>query len=95
MSVRTITRGLIRGVSWKNPVVSTVVHAVDPVDSLVRRINGQHCLPPYSVRARSVGIGPDIGGKEFVQVGRSICELLKAHAALTPDTNTLEIGCGC
>lgn len=95
MSVRTIARGLIHGVSWKNPVVNTVVHAVDPVDSLVRRINGQHYLPPYSVRARSVGIRPDIGGKEFVQVGRAVCNLLKEHAALDPKSKTLEIGCGC
>lgn len=95
MSVRTIARGLIRGVSWKNPVVSTMVHAVDPVDSLVRRMNGQNHLPPYSVRARSVGIRPDIGGKEFVQVGNSICNLLQAHAGLSPESKTLEIGCGC
>lgn len=38
MSVRTIARGLIGGVSWKNPVVNTMVHAVDPVDFLVRSI---------------------------------------------------------
>ncbi len=95
MSVRTIARGLFRGVSWKNPVVSTVAHAVDPVDSLVRRVNGQAHLPPYSIRARSVGIRPDIGGKEFIQVGRTICNLLKTHAALASDSKTLEIGCGC
>ncbi len=95
MSLRTMARGLMRGVSWKNPVVNTAVHAVDPVDSLLRRINGQGYLPPYSVRARSAGIRLDIGGKEFLQVGRTICNLLIAHAALTPDSNTLEIGCGC
>ena len=95
MSVRTIARGLLRGVSWKNPVVNTLVHAVDPVDSLIRRINGQYYLPPYSVRARSVGIRPDIGGKEFIQVGRAIANLLKVHAALAPKSKTLEIGCGC
>lgn len=95
MSVRTIARGLIGGVSWKNPVVNTMVHAVDPVDFLVRRINGQYYLPPYSVRARSAGIRPDIGGNEFVQVGKTICNLLKEHAALSPRSMTLEIGCGC
>lgn len=95
MSVRTLARGLIRGVSWKNPVLNTMVHAVDPVDSLVRRINGQQHLPPYSVRARSVGIRPDIGGKEFVHVGETIRNLLVTHAALKPDSKTLEIGCGC
>jgi len=95
MSVRTIARGLIRGVTWKNPVVNTAVHAVDPVDSLVRRINGQQHLPPYSVRARSAGIGTDIGGREFIKVGRTICNLLITHAALEPESKTLEIGCGC
>ena len=95
MSVRTVARSLIRGVSWKNPVISTALHAIDPVDSLVRRINGQSFLPPYSVRARSAGIRPDIGGREFLQVGREIRGLLETHAGLTPASKTLEIGCGC
>lgn len=95
MSVRTIARSLIRGVSWKNPVVNTAVHAVDPLDSLVRCIQGRGHLPPYSVRARSVGIRPDIGGREFEQVGGAIRSLLIDHAGLTPDSKTLEIGCGC
>lgn len=95
MSIRTIARGLIRGVSWKNPVVNMMLHAIDPVDSVVRRIQGRSHLPPYSIRARSVGIGPDIGGKEFVLVGETIRGLLQAHASLTPGCRTLEIGCGC
>jgi SAM-dependent methyltransferase len=95
MSIRTAARGLIRGVSWKNPVVSVMVHAVDPFDSVARRIRGRAYLPPYSVRARSVGIRPDIGGSEFVRDGMTICALLRKHAGLTPDCKTLEIGCGC
>lgn len=95
MSIRTVARGLIRGVSWKNPVVSVMVHAVDPVDSVARRIRGRSHLPPYSVRARSVGIRPDIGGAEFVRDGMTIGALLRKHAGLTPDSRTLEIGCGC
>lgn len=95
MSIRTVARGLIRGVSWKNPVVNMMVHAVDPVDSMARRIHGRSHLPPYSVRARSVGIRPDIGGREFIQVGATISSLLRTHAGLTPDSRTLEIGCGC
>jgi SAM-dependent methyltransferase len=95
MSIRTVARGLIRGVSWKNPVVSVMVHAVDPVDSVARRIRGRSHLPPYSVRSRSVGIRPDIGGGEFVRDGMTIGALLRKHAGLTPDSRTLEIGCGC
>jgi SAM-dependent methyltransferase len=95
MSLRTVARGLIRGVSWKNPVVSVMVHAVDPVDSVARRIHGRSHLPPYSVRSRSVGIRPDIGAGEFVRDGMTIGGLLRKHAGLTPDSRTLEIGCGC
>lgn len=95
MSIRTVARGLIRGVSWRNPVVSVMVHAVDPVDSVARRIRGRAHLPPYSVRARSVGIRPDIGGSEFIRDGMTIGALLRRHAGLTPECKTLEIGCGC
>ena len=95
MSIRTVARGVIRGVSWKNPVVRVMVHAVDPLDSVARRIRGRSHLPPYSVRSRSVGIRPDIGGAEFVRDGMTIGALLRKHAGLTPDSRTLEIGCGC
>lgn len=95
MSIRTVARGLMGGVSWQNPVVNAMVHAVDPVDSVARRIRGRSHLPPYSVRARSVGIRPDIGGGEFVRDGMTIGGLLRKHAGLTPDSRTLEIGCGC
>lgn len=72
MSIRAKARGLIRGVSWKNPLVNVVVHAVEPVDSVARRMRGRSHLPPYSIRARSVGIRPDIGGREFVSDGMDI-----------------------
>lgn len=96
MSLRTFARGWVRGVSWKNPVVSVAIHAIDPLDSLARRMGGKLYLPPYSVRARSIGISSrDIGGKEFVQVGGEMASLLRTHAALTPDSKVLEVGCGC
>ncbi|MGH9640515.1 MAG: methyltransferase domain-containing protein, partial [Bryobacteraceae bacterium] len=95
MSIRTVARGLIRGVSWKNPVVGAMVCAIDPLDSVARRMRGRSHLPPYSVRARSVGIRPDIGGAEFLRDGLTVGALLRKHAALTPGSRTLEIGCGC
>ncbi|MFP5275477.1 MAG: class I SAM-dependent methyltransferase [Acidobacteriota bacterium] len=95
MSLRTMARGLVKGVTWKNPVVNLAVHAVDPIDSIARRIGGRSHLPPYSIRARSVGIRNDIGGSEFVQVGQRMGDLLRTYAGLTPESNVLEIGCGC
>lgn len=95
MSIRAKARGLIRGVSWKNPLVNVVVHAVDPVDSVARRMHGRSHLPPYSIRARSVGIRPDIGGREFVSDGITNAGLLQRYAGLTPESKMLEIGCGC
>ncbi len=95
MSLRTMARGLVKGVTWKNPVVNLAVHAVDPIDSIARRIGGRSHLPPYSIRARSVGIRNDIGGSEFVQVGQRMGDLLRTYAGLTPESKVLEIGCGC
>jgi hypothetical protein len=49
-------RLLLPGVSWKHPLVELAVHALDPVDSLVRAVRGARHLPPYSVRIRSNGL---------------------------------------
>jgi SAM-dependent methyltransferase len=95
MSIRTVARGLVRGVTWRNPIVNVAVHAVDPLDSLARRMNGLAHIPSYSIRARSVGIRNDIGGREFLQMGRRMSDLLHAHAGLTSASKVLEIGCGC
>ena len=95
MSLRTMARGLVKGVTWKNPVVNLAVQAIDPIDSIARRIGGRSHLPRYSIRARSVGIRNDIGGREFVQVGQRMGDLLRTYAALTPESKVLEIGCGC
>ena len=88
-------RSMVGGVTWKNPVVSAVVHTIDPIDSIVRRIKGLGHLPAYSIRVRSNGIRQDIGGEAFVLVGRRIGSLLRKYAALTPNSEVLEIGCGC
>jgi SAM-dependent methyltransferase len=95
MSVRTLARRWIRGVTWKNPIVNVVVHAADPVDFIVRGMKGRLHLPPYSIRVRSNGVRRDIGGEGFVQVGRTITRLLGVRAQLAPESRVLEIGCGC
>lgn len=95
MTIRSFARGLIHGVTWKNPFVNVVVHSADPVDFIVRAVSGRRSLPPYSIRVRSNGVRQDIGGKGFILVGRQIVNLLRAQAGLKPDSRVLEVGCGC
>lgn len=95
MSIRSLARRYIRGVSWNNPTISVALKVADPVDNIVRQMNGHRHLPPFSIRVRSIGISQDIGGTRFVQLGRQVTNLLRAHAGLTPDSRVLEIGCGC
>jgi len=95
MSIRSLARRSIRGVSWNNPVISVALRAANLVDYSVRRVNGHSHLPPFSIRVRSIGISLDIGGARFVQLGRQVTNLLREHAGLTPDSRVLEIGCGC
>jgi SAM-dependent methyltransferase len=95
LSIRSLARSMIRGATWQNPLVSVVLHMTDPLDFIVRRIKGRSYLPPFSIRVRSAGISQDIGGNGFIEEGRLIAKLLRTHALLTPDSKTLEIGCGC
>lgn len=83
------------GVSWKNPLVDLAVHALDPLDSLVRAARHARHLPPYSVRIRSNGLRRQFGGARFLRDGRAIREFLVELAGLTPVSRVLEIGCGC
>lgn len=85
----------LRGVSWQNPIVNIAVHAVDPFDYVVRRMNGRGHIPRYSARVRSVGIKGDIGAADFQKKSRNATTLLRKFAGLTPDSKILEIGCGC
>jgi len=88
-------RSHLKGVSWQNPLVNIAVHAVDPVDYVVRTMNGRGHIPRYSARVRSVGIKGDIGAKDFQKGGRKAANLMRTYAALTPESKILEIGCGC
>jgi SAM-dependent methyltransferase len=95
MSIHSLARRVISGVTWKNPLVTVFVHAVDPVDFIVRSMNGRGHLPPYSIRVRSNGVRQDIGGAGFVAVGDQITTLLCTYASLGQKSRVLEIGCGC
>jgi SAM-dependent methyltransferase len=95
MSVKSLVRRWIHGASWRNPILNAGLHAADPADYIVRRLRGYHSLPPYSIRVRSVGVRGDIGGTKFVQGGKQITAMLQKYAFLTPNSNVLEIGCGC
>lgn len=86
---------LIPGVTWQHPVVSAVLHGLDPVDWMVRAARGLSHLPPLTIRVRSNGLRGQFGGTKFVRLGKSFADELVAQADLKPDCKVLEIGCGC
>lgn len=95
LSPRRIYNRLSCGVSWKNPAISALVHAADPVDYAIRKLKGRAYLPPFSIRVRSNGVRGDIGGAGFVGAAQQITGLIREYAGLAPDSKVLEIGCGC
>ena len=94
-SVVTQARKKFRGISWRNPFVSTVLHVLDPLDYLVRTSRRLSHLPRYSIRVRSTGTIRQFGGRRFVSKGNYLSRLLQEHAQLSPDSHVLEVGCGC
>jgi ubiquinone/menaquinone biosynthesis C-methylase UbiE len=90
-----MVRRITRGASWDHPIIKFALYAIDPADYVVRRLKRHPDLPPYSVRARSIGIRGDLGGSGFVEGGRKIAGMLRKYASMTPDSKVLEIGCGC
>jgi SAM-dependent methyltransferase len=91
--IREFTKSI--GVIWQNPVLNVVFRAIDPVDRVFCWINGLGYLPAYTVRIRSLGIRHQLGGRRFAAYGETVRRLLKQHACLTPESQVLEIGCGC
>ena len=63
--------------------------AVNPVDALVRRINGLERYPPIHLR-RQVGCLGDIGG-----AGPEFVTYLKLLAGLKAGQSLWDVGCGC
>lgn len=94
MGLYSFIRKYYKGVSWTNPTVSAALNVIDPIDSVVRRVNGLNYLPKFSARVRSNGIRGQFGGKRFNHYGKLTASLLQTLAKLTPESNVLEIGCG-
>jgi len=95
MAISQAVKNMFKGISWRNPMINFVLHALDPFDSIIRRANGLGHLPPYSTRVRSNGVTGQFGGQRFAYYGKIICQLLQNHAFLKPESRILEIGCGC
>ncbi len=66
-----------------------LLKVLDPLDALVRRINGKQHYPPLHLRWE---VGPLRG---FETAGAEYRLLLKLAAGLRPDSSLLDIGCGC
>ena len=90
-----LARRRFKGISWRNPIIHLILHALDPFDNLVRRRGDLSYLPVYSTRVRSNGIQGQFGGRRFAYVGNSIAQLLQEQAQLAPTSQVLEVGCGC
>jgi SAM-dependent methyltransferase len=95
MSIRSFIGRQIHRIGWNYPVVNLAVKVADPVDYMVRLMNGNRHIPRLSIRVRSVGITLDLGGSSFLQHGKHFADLLRTYAKLAPDSKVLEIGCGC
>lgn len=95
MPTRLVGARLKAGATWKSLLFTFALHLIDPADYVVRVLKGHRKIPPFSVRARSIGAQRNFGGSRFVEGGRQIAAMLQKYAALTPDSRVLEIGCGC
>ncbi len=93
--MRSFVKKFVKGVAWQNPAINVVLKVIDPIDSVLCRINGNQGLPSYSVRVRSNGFNGQLGGKRFAKNGRVLQSLLQQHCEITPSSDILEIGCGC
>lgn len=83
------------GASWHYPVLNMIFALIDPLDYLMRTVNGLSYVPKYSIRVRSNGISHQFGGKRFYALGNRLAELLQTYAGLNNQSHVLEIGCGC
>jgi SAM-dependent methyltransferase len=93
--MRLEARHLFKRISWRDPFISFVFNVLDPFDQVVREWRELNHLPKYSTRVRSNGVTDQFGGQRFVSEGQYLKKLLQRFANLAPDSNVLEIGCGC
>ncbi|MBN1780133.1 class I SAM-dependent methyltransferase [bacterium] len=87
-------RRMIKGVTWKHPLIVAVLIILDPLDAVIRFFRGTGRLPRMSVRVRSTGIRNEFGGRQYHEAGQFFCRILKDLAGLRPESDVLEIGCG-
>jgi len=64
-------------------------YVFEPLDLLIRQLNGKKDYPPIYLRRR---VGPL---KDFEAVSREFFIYLKLWCNLKPETNILDVGCGC
>ncbi len=93
--LRSLLRRLIPGVTWQHPVVSAVLHVLDPIEWVMRSMKGLGHLPKLTMRVRSNGLRGQFGGSKFVRMGKIFADELRNRAELKPEGRVLEIGCGC
>lgn len=93
--MRSFIKKFVKGVAWQNPVINLVLKFIDPVDSVLCKLNGNKGIPAYSIRVRSNGFNGQLGGKRFANNGEILKSLLQQHCEISPSSDILEIGCGC
>ncbi len=69
---------------------------VDAADRLVRARSPElRSLPPFSIRIRSRGVHGQFGGRATAESSELFLRFMQAEADLRPDSDVLDIGCGC
>lgn len=86
---------IVKGVSWKHPLVRLILSVLNPLDWTVRKFNGHSAYPKMSIRVRSNGLRGQFDGSRFAVTGQNLAKELMRHAKLTQSSKVLEIGCGC
>ena len=73
----------------KRSMKRLLLRACNPLDHVVRRINGKQDLPPLDLRW---DVGPL---RSFEAAAAEFRVFLKLFAGLSPSSHVLDIGCGC
>ncbi|MEL6737418.1 MAG: class I SAM-dependent methyltransferase [Pseudomonadota bacterium] len=92
---QTLSQSIFKGVSWKHPLIAAGLRVLNPIDYAVRVAGGRGHYPQMSIRVRSNGLRRQFNGKRFESLGASLKRELQGRAGLTPQSQVLEIGCGC
>ncbi|MEP3052148.1 MAG: methyltransferase [Erythrobacter sp.] len=93
--LQKISQAIFQGVSWQHPVVAAGLKVLDPIDKAVRLAVGRGKYPPMSIRVRSNGLRKQFNGRRFEELGGVLTSELANRAGMKPDSDILEIGCGC